>query len=165
MKKLLSILLFLLIFIQCNLPPPILTATLSMDLPGGAGTSAKQNYTDFTSTLNAGLTTLTFSNQDGEKLEFKINGLHAGANFDIMGLNSMTSIVKITDETGALTILNIEDSGAGFLSVSGLSGSGANITGMAGQFQVNVQVAGGEGGENANPSAIGTIIGNIGFNN
>lgn len=164
MKKVLSILIFALAFIQCSLPPPILTSTLSMDLPSGAGTSAKQNFTDFHATLASGITTLTFTNQDGEKLEFKINGLHPAANFDITGFNKMTGTFKITDENGQLTVLNIQDSGAGFLSVSGMSGSGANITGMAASFQVNVEVATGDGETPTDPT-IGTIVGNIGFNN
>lgn len=161
----LSILVLALALVQCNLPPPILTSVLSMDLPGGAGTSAKQNFTDFRSTLAAGNTTLTFTNQDGELLEFKINGLHPGAEYDISGLNKMTGTFKITDQNGQLTILNIQDTGTGFLRVSGMSGTGSNIQGMAAEFQINVQIAGTGEGELNSPNLVGTIIGNIGFNN
>jgi hypothetical protein len=165
MKKVLSILILSLVLIQCSLPPPILTSTLAIDLPSGAGTSAKQNFTDFRSTLTAGSTTLTFTNQDGELLEFKINGLNPGANYDITGLNSLKATMKVTDENGVLTQLNIEDNGTGFLTVTGMSGTGSNITGMAGQFQVNVEIAGSSDEEVISPNSVGTITGNIGFNN
>lgn len=148
---------------QCTPRPPILTSTLSLDLPSGAGTSSSANFTEFSSLLSSGITTLTFSSQDGDILEFKVNGLHPGANYDINGANTLTGTLKITDEVGQLTVLQIEGTGVGFLRVDGMTGTGSNIQGMAGAFQVNIQVAGSTQ-EPGQPTTTGTIVGNIGFN-
>jgi hypothetical protein len=136
-----------------------------LDLPSGAGVSANTNFTDFQSSASSGLTKLTFTNQDGDVLEIKINGLNPGNEYNMTGSNQLTATLKITDEQGSLTQLNIEGSGVGFFNVSGMTGSEANIQGMAASFQVNVQVAGSSDEEAVSPNAIGTIVGNIGFNN
>lgn len=149
----------------CTLPPPILTSTLSLDLPSGAGVSSNTTFTDFRSALSSGLTTLTFTNQDGDILEFKINGLQPGNEYNMTGSNKMTASLQINDETGQLTQLNVESNGTGFLRVTGMTGSGTNIQGMAGTFQVNIQVAGTDSSDPISPNATGTIVGNIGFNN
>ncbi len=164
MKKILSLLMLGLLLQACALPPPILTSTLSLDLPSGAGVISNTTFTDFRSSTSNGLTTLTFSNEDGDILEFKINGLHSGNQYDITGSNKLAGTIKINDELGQLTQLQVENTGEGFLNVTGMTGGGNNIQALAGSFQVNIQVAGTENGNTIDPTTTGTIIGNIGFN-
>ncbi len=165
MRKSLLLLSICLLLQQCTVPPPILTSTLSLDLPSGAGVSSNTNFTDFRSSSSSGVTTLTFTNQDADLLEIKINGLQPGNEYSMTGSNRLAGTFKINDEQGRLTQLNIEGSGVGFFNVTGMTGSENNIKGMAGSFQVNIQVAGSDDEDAISPNAIGTIVGNIGFNN
>ncbi len=165
MRKTLLLLGICLLLQQCTVPPPILTSTLSLDLPSGAGVSSNTNFTDFRSKTASGITTLTFTNQDADLLEIKINGLHPGNEYNMTGSNQLTGTFKINDEQGRLTQLNVEGSGVGFLNVTGMTGTGNDIKGMSGSFQVNIQVAGSSDENTISPTAVGTIVGNIGFNN
>lgn len=54
------------------------------------------------------------------------------------GSNQLTGTFKINDEQGRLTQLNVEGSGVGFLNVTGMTGTGNDIKGMSGSFQVNI---------------------------
>lgn len=164
MKKILLLVLALVMVQRCTVPAPILSATYSLDLPSGAGVQGNPQFTDLQSSSTGGKTKLTFTNSDGEILEFQISGLQPGNSYELSGVNSIVGSMKINDETGQLTLVQFEGTGVGSISVTGLNGSGAAITGMSGSFQSNIQIAGSGQGVGG-PTGTGTIIGEIGFNN
>lgn len=157
MKRILSIL--LLSFAACTQAPPIMQITYSLNLPGEVGVSSNVYFSDFASSLSGTITTLTFTNADGDVLEFHISGLSVNT-FNMTGSNSMTGSFAVADSSGALQPVVINNTEIGFININGISGSGSAITGLSGDFQINIETPAADG---AALGGTGSMTGYISF--
>lgn len=150
MKSKFLILLFSALFLRCNLPPIIMSISGTVD-----GTNVNINFDTFASATG---TVLTFTNGDGDVLEFKLNPLTVGQ-INITGNNTLTGTFNVLDANGSMTALQFEDTDVGFINVRGVNGTAPNITNMSADFQVNVKPA----GQPTSSLNQGTIVGTINF--
>lgn len=162
MKNVIAILpIFVLAMLGCNQPPLIMQSQYTMTLPGEIGTSGKANFDTFQSTASGTKTALTFTNADGDMVEFQVTSLKIGT-FSVGSGLIVTGTLAVNDPNGNLIAVQYQSSNSGFINIDGISGSGSNITGLTGSFKVNIE------SNSDDPLAIGTtgvIQGVFNFNN
>ena len=122
---------FLSVFLlSCQQRPIILSTQTSFTMIDGSGFNANTNYSYFSSATVGTQTEVTFSNDDGDFVKFKLLSV-SPANLDIANISGIQiNFVSVAGATVTAT--------AGFLNITGSQGTGGNITSFAGSFQFNI---------------------------
>lgn len=139
-----------LFLLSCQQRPIILSTQTSFTLTDGSGFNANTNYTYFSSAAVGSQTEVTFSNDDGDFIKFKLLSV-SPANIDIANILGIEiNFVSVAGATVTAT--------AGYLNITGSQGSGGNVTSLAGSFQFNLMTTDETTGVGP-PGDVGTIKG------
>lgn len=149
------------LFSGCAPKPLIMQSQYTITLPGDVGTSGKSNFDTFQSSSAGIKTALTFTNPDGDVLEFQVSSLATGT-YNMGSGTTMTGTLNVNDPNGNIVPVNIQSTDVGFINLDGVTGSGSSVTGLTGSFKVNVQTTSQDA---STLPGTGVIQGTFNFNN
>ena len=152
MKK--TILLLAHFLSACVLPPVILTAQYNITTTELQGSNGVASFTKFLSVSEGGKAKLTFYNDEGEQFVIKVSG---------PSITSYPFNTTATQLTGKINVgqsfIEFSNSAAGFFKVSSVAGTGADVTAIAGDFNIGLII----GDSSSLTPGTGTISGNFNY--